>query len=485
MPTDLQIIDGFERLRSDFIEANPSVEPNGNGRRAPGVGDSKPTLEQALEAWILVALSLDGKAGQERRWLRALVKLLSTPDANVAAAESAESGIAPLLKKNPGLMNHVKDAAERLGRIADGKGRIVLPESHATPAAEAEAWARALPKLGGTRAWRMLQHLGRPVIAPEAHVRRFFWRLGLLEDEKLRTPADAARVMACAERTAHLTGMEIAEIGRLIEWHTRRGQGLKGGGRCGAAPDCEGCPFSAGCMWFRVTGSRSKEAGDDGAREAPAQRLKKRWQEHEPGELDDAELLASLLGGNRAPGGPLEAAEDLIRRFGGLKGIEMASTHELARFKGIGEARARQVKSALELGKRLSLQPVRRGDPITQSHEVWTAFRDRYRHIAQEHFIVLLLDTKNRLIQTHLVSKGSLNSSPAHPREVFKQAIRLSASGVILMHNHPSGDPEPSAEDIAITNQLADAGKILGIRVLDHIILGGEGYYSFRDEGNL
>ena len=99
--------------------------------------------------------------------------------------------------------------------------------------------------------------------------------------------------------------------------------------------------------------------------------------------------------------------------------------------------------------------------------------------------ITLLLDTKNRFINSFLVSKGSLNSSPAHPREIFKQAVRHSASAIIVMHNHPSGDPEPSAEDIAITEQLIEAGRILGIRMLDHIILGANSFHSFKDNGQI
>jgi DNA repair protein RadC len=105
--------------------------------------------------------------------------------------------------------------------------------------------------------------------------------------------------------------------------------------------------------------------------------------------------------------------------------------------------------------------------------------------VPQEHFIVLLLDTKNRFMAHRIVSRGTLDSSAAHPREVFKEAIRESASAVILMHNHPSGDPEPSPEDRSVTRQLVEAGAILGIRVLDHLILGRGRYYSFRDGGEM
>jgi len=219
---------------------------------------------------------------------------------------------------------------------------------------------------------------------------------------------------------------------------------------------------------------------------APAtQKLKHRFDSKGGENLDESELLALFFQGPQSGQAPVELAELLLRRFGGLKGIDASSLAELQEFKGIGESKARQIKAAFELGRRLAAQPIQNGEPIGSSRDVYLAFRSRYRHIPQEHFITLLLDTKNRLIETCIVSKGSLNGSLTHPREVFKQAVRHSAAGVILIHNHPSGDPAPSNEDISVTKQLAEAGKILGIRVLDHIILGSETYYSFRDENRM
>ncbi len=125
------------------------------------------------------------------------------------------------------------------------------------------------------------------------------------------------------------------------------------------------------------------------------------------------------------------------------------------------------------------------GDPIRCSEDIWRAYRGRFRNLPQEHFVIVLLDSKNRILRDHIVSKGSLTGSMAHPREVFQQAIRHAASGVILMHNHPSGDASPSREDKDVTDRLKEAGEILGIRVLDHVVLGADDYYSFKDEGDI
>ena len=200
--------------------------------------------------------------------------------------------------------------------------------------------------------------------------------------------------------------------------------------------------------------------------------------------LADAELLALFLQ-SAAEGGGIKLAERLIKKFGGFKEMMSAAPAEFEGIKGIGAGRARQIMAALELGRRLAENPLHPGDAIDCSNDIWLAYRSRYRHTPQEHLILILLDTRNRVMEAKLVSKGTLSGSPAHPREVFKRAVHQSASGVILLHNHPSGDPTPSSEDFAVTKQLADAGRILGIRVLDHIILGDETYYSFKDEGRL
>jgi DNA repair protein RadC len=125
---------------------------------------------------------------------------------------------------------------------------------------------------------------------------------------------------------------------------------------------------------------------------------------------------------------------------------------------------------------------LRPGEPIACSNDVWRAYRARFLYLPQEHFVIILLDAKHRVITDQIVSKGTLTGSLAHPREVFAAAVRHAAAGIILLHNHPSGDPAPSHDDRSVTRRLKEAGEILGIKVLDHIILGADRFYSFSDE---
>jgi DNA repair protein RadC len=241
-------------------------------------------------------------------------------------------------------------------------------------------------------------------------------------------------------------------------------------------------------MWLRYQSAETPKVTGKTDESTPVTNrtaLRTRMLDQGPESLDDAELLALMLHSGSVPADSLEALRHLVHKVGGLHGIERASISELKAMKGIGDSKAARIKAGLELGRRFAQHPLRPGDALTGSADVWRAFGARYRHIPQEHFIALMLDSKNRVIETAIISKGTLTSSPAHPREVFKQAVRNSASGIILLHNHPSGDPTPSPDDRALTQRLAEAGVILGIRVLDHIILGGEAYFSFKDAGLL
>lgn len=476
MPTDLQIIDGFEGLRAAFMAANPGAAT----RPAASVAavNAPVPAERALEAWLCAALGFDEPTGQQKRWLRALGRMADPAADEGGNGAADEPGLAQLLARNPGLAEDARAALGALGALAGKDGMARLPGAIPSLSAEAAAWSRALPRLGGVKAYRMLRHLGRAAIAPDAPVRRFLWRIGALESER----AEAAAAASCLEGIAQSTGFPAEEIGALIRWHTRSDR-QEGSGRCGKAPRCEGCPFAAGCLWFRFHGADARAEDDPAAPTLDAIKHKLDVQGAEA--LDDAELLSVALQAGAGDRGAFELAESLIRKFGDLRAIYAAAPSELRDCKGVGEARARRIKAGLELGRRVAIQPLRPGDAIGGSADVWNVYRHRYEHIPQEHFVTLMLDTKNRVIQTHIVSKGTLNGSLAHPREVFKEAIRRSASAVILLHNHPSGDPSPSPEDVSLTQRLAEAGKILGIRVLDHVILGSGTYYSFKDENRI
>jgi DNA repair protein RadC len=199
--------------------------------------------------------------------------------------------------------------------------------------------------------------------------------------------------------------------------------------------------------------------------------------------LSDAELLAVILRIGRAQSSAVQVARELLEQLDGLQGLSHRGVQELCAVRGIGPAKAAQLKAATELGKRAMATPLSTGTRIGSSHELFRHYYPRLRDLRHELFLIVLLDAKHAVLRDSIVSKGSLTLSIVHPREVFTLAVRESAAAVIFVHNHPSGDPQPSAEDRALTTRLVEAGDLLGIPVLDHIIIGDGRYVSFADVG--
>ncbi len=216
------------------------------------------------------------------------------------------------------------------------------------------------------------------------------------------------------------------------------------------------------------------------ASERPRERLQKFGAEA----LSAQEILALILGRGIAGESVMVTAQRLLSQFGSLKVIAGASLEELAQVKGIGLAKASQIKAAFELTSRLEGY-TESGErmPVKTPEDVVGLVRRRLKDKKKEYFLALLLDTRNHLIRVAEISIGSLDSSIVHPREVFKEAVSASAASVIFAHNHPSGDPEASEDDVNLTKRLAEAGEIMGIDVLDHIIIGDRKYLSLKREG--
>ncbi|KUO70898.1 MAG: hypothetical protein APF81_08955 [Desulfosporosinus sp. BRH_c37] len=204
-----------------------------------------------------------------------------------------------------------------------------------------------------------------------------------------------------------------------------------------------------------------------------------------PEALSNREILAILLRTGIKGENVLTLAERILVNVGGLSGLGKLTVHELAQIHGLGKAKSAEVKAALELGRRsASVDPMSR--PVINSpQDVAHIVMEEMRFLDREHFRVISLSTKNHVLGISPVSIGSLNSSLVHPRECFKEAIRRNSNAIILLHNHPSGDPTPSQEDIEVTRRLADGGKILGIEVLDHVIIGDNRFISLKERGIL
>jgi DNA repair protein RadC len=215
------------------------------------------------------------------------------------------------------------------------------------------------------------------------------------------------------------------------------------------------------------------------------ERPRERLLRHGTRGMSDAQLLAIILRTGGQGKSAMDMAIELIDKLGGIGNIEQASLAEYCSVKGLGKAKAAQIKAALELGRRLLRDSGNKGPVFSSGQDVYSYFHPKFSGLKKEVFHCALLDVKNRLIRDARVSEGTLTSSLIHPRESFREAIRESAASVIFVHNHPSGDPSPSRDDIVITERLESVGEMVGIRVLDHVIIGDGQYASMRERGYL
>lgn len=214
-----------------------------------------------------------------------------------------------------------------------------------------------------------------------------------------------------------------------------------------------------------------------------SERPRERLAREGPESLSDAQLLAILLRVGRQDRSAVQVAMELLARSSGLGSLASQGVEELCQVPGIGPAKAAQLKAAIELGKRVLAAPLSTGTRIGSSRDLFAHYYPLLRDLRHEIFKIILLDAKHAIIRDATVSVGSLTLSIVHPREVFTLAVRESAAAVIFLHNHPSGDPEPSREDRLLTERLVSVGQILGITVLDHLIVGDGRYVSFADQG--
>ena len=203
--------------------------------------------------------------------------------------------------------------------------------------------------------------------------------------------------------------------------------------------------------------------------------------------MSDAHLLGILIGSGdrRAKKNAVDLSRDLLKNFGSLENIDQASITEICQIQGIGNAKAAQIKAALEIGKRMAAKTSGKKIKMKSSRIFVEYFSPFLKNLKKEIVKIVLLDPKLQLLKEITISEGSLNASIVHPREVMIPAIKESAASFALIHNHPSGDPTPSQQDFEITHRLSKTAKIIGINMIDHIIIGGNNFFSFADEGLL
>jgi DNA repair protein RadC len=213
--------------------------------------------------------------------------------------------------------------------------------------------------------------------------------------------------------------------------------------------------------------------------EQPRERLR----DAGPMALSDAELLAILLRVGVTGTNVVQLAQKMLSEYGGWAGLLRTDYADLCKLNGIGEAKAATLKAALEIGRRLLLSATTERFQITSPTDAAQLLQLEMGHLDQEQLRVICLDTKNRVQKMHIVYIGSLNSAAIRIGEVFKEALKLNSAALIVVHNHPSGDPTPSPEDVVVTRQIIDAGKLLDIDVLDHLIIGQGRFTSLRERG--
>ncbi|WFP02316.1 RadC family protein [Bacillus velezensis] len=216
-------------------------------------------------------------------------------------------------------------------------------------------------------------------------------------------------------------------------------------------------------------------------KEKPRERLLHFGAEH----LSNNELLAILLRTGTKHESVMNLAHRLLRTFDGLRLLKGASAQELSSIPGIGTVKAVQILAAIELGSRIHKTSAGEHCVIRSPEDGAKYVMEDMRFLSQEHFVCLYLNTKNQVIHKRTVFIGSLNSSIVHPREVFKEAFKRSAASFICVHNHPSGDPTPSREDIEVTRQLFECGNLIGIELLDHLVIGDKKFVSLKEKGYL
>lgn len=455
----LALTEAWEQIRSAVLDAAPDLADRIAHMR-PGDWRTVPAGERQVY-FAAAHNNLNIDAPNDRREARALV---------LRALESNGDGTG--LNREALIAIGAPDFVQRLDKLAGATS--VLRELK-----------RIAPELSPAAAARFLAMLGYPIVSTDQSRKRWMRRYGLMRG-KMKPAEEAIETRRILHNIAECANVPLQELDLVLEVFTS-GAGIAW---CGTKPRCGTCPLRESCPTpesLRLAGvsEASPPSMSLSASVQPEDRPREKLATRGAGALTDAELLAILLRSGTREENAVVLAGRLLRELESLDRIERASTKELAAIRGIGEVKAITIKAALELARRLGRIDPLEGGRISSAADVFGMLRKRFLGMKKEEFLVLLLSTKNVVTRIVTVSSGTLNQSLVHPREAFIEAVRDSAAAVVFAHNHPSGDPAPSRDDQVITDRLVKAGEIMGVRVLDHVIIGSDAYFSFADSGRL
>lgn len=460
----------------------------------------KPIWEQVLIHVIELAPWVEAKLEQARRntWfsptvrtaqVNALMVAMDMDLNHVHYRNTAERFCDSLLdgtKCDPHLLNQLPaDKLEKLREMVTWIGEnFPLKDLDKSPTPDVIRYvSKKIPILGGFRGYRWLNSLGYRIAVPDHARQRFLLRMGWIDSTSTTLTAQNAAFKAMQDLARNVEA-PLSEVDLVIGvFSGADGEPGRAAARCVRDPLCEDCPVADQCPFGQTVLSRAEEEGPallEG--EEPATLLMEEGSES----LSDVELVSVLLKAGITGDKSIELARRLLHRAESIERLSEMSVKELMEIPGMGAAKACAIHAAFELSRRL--QDMRSGDlasAASDSQGVFDYFWPRLLGKKQEHFYVLLLNAQLEVSRRVLVSKGELTGSVAHAREVFSEAVRDRAYAVVLVHNHPSGNPSPSPEDKSLTERLVLAGKVLGIEVLDHVIIGNKDFYSFADASAL
>ncbi len=499
-PSDIALIDSFEKIRSFLLETEPGLQATVLARPQDCAGwDEHPPAEYA-EAFLGVVLGVDRQTAAGRRIVHDhLRELRNRTEPGGSGGVREGEPLSPrrvlfqasrreaFVKKNSDVL------AESLRRLSpDGNGRIPVVDALAGAATLREAVARlrkALRLLSGLRAYAFLAQIGYPVVVPDGARQRFYQRAGWV-GEVVPAANHPQEFFEVSERIAHLTGEPLLTIHAVAGLFSgARDMRAAGGdmlGVCVGRPRCESCVLKAQCSFYRYRGGLKPTATRGIKTLAVAEQPRTRFETLGPSNLSEIELLALIIRTGAEGKSSLDLAREILARFGSLEALSRAGLGELCQVKGVGRAKAIEIQAALELGRRLQAGGgMVIGAAVRRSSDLFALYRGQLAHEQQESFYLIVLNARNRIQNHFLISRGTLTGSLVHPREVMKVAVKEVAAAIAFIHNHPSGDPDPSEEDREITDRLTQAARLFGIRVLDHIIIGRDNYFSFADHNLL